>query len=248
MCSKCIKLIAICGLLQLLTVTTTQAQVQLQAQSPSRFQVNLDFLTGFPQNEFKENVKNTGFGLGAEFLYHIPNSPLYLGAGLNFLVYGSESRREAIFPNIPDVTVEVETSNNIFFGDLIFRAQPPSGYLNEVLHPYVEGLMGFNYLWTETSIKDDDWDDDDEISSKNYSDTALNYGFGAGIMFRIATGKAEDDFHNIYLDVNVRYLFGEKAKYLKKGGIIREENKVTYNPTESTTDLLVPRLGVTFTF
>jgi len=218
--------------------------------SQSRFQAGFHFITGFPQDEFKENVKNTGFGGGGEFYYHIPNSPILIGAGLNFLIYGTQSRREALSPNIPEVTVEIQTSNNIFSGDLIFRAQPPTGYINGLLNPYVEGLVGFNYLWTETGVKDEDeWEyEEDVFSSKNYDDTALNYGFGAGVMFKIATGGDDDDFEKIYVDLGVRYIFGENAKYLKKGGIIREDGKVTYNPSESTTDLLIPKLGVIFTF
>jgi len=241
--SKFFNLIIICGLLLISTTVTAQTE------SESRFLVGIDFITGFPQNEFKDNVKNTGFGLAGEFLYHIPNSPLFVGAGLNFLVYGTQSRREAISPNIPDLTVEVRNSNNIFLGDVILRAQPFSGNSIRGVNPYVEGLFGFNYLWTETTIDDEDWDDDDtDFSSTNYSDTALNYGVGAGIMFKIMDGKDDSDLQSLYLDINVRYMFGEKAKYLKKGGIILHENKVTYDPSESTTDLILPRIGVTMVF
>jgi hypothetical protein len=113
----------------------------------------------------------------------------------------------------------------------------------------VEGLFGFNYLWTETSVKD--WEgDDDAISSKNYDDAALSYGGGAGVMVRVYQGQKENNsgMYAINVDLGVRYLFGDEAKYLKKGDIHRENSTVTYHPSQSTTDLLTVQLGVTFNF
>ncbi len=218
----------------------------VMAQTP--FQAGFSFMSGFPQGEFGENVKNAGVGLSGYFAYQIPRSPLVLGAGLGFLIYGSESRREPLSPNIPDIVVTVETTNNIFTGHVLARIQPIDN--RAAIRPYLEGLFGFHYLWTETRLKDSGWYDGHNISSKNYDDGALSYGGGAGLMFRVYQGRKENSggIYSVNIDVGMRYLFGGEATYLKEGDIRRETNQVIYSPSRSKTDLLTAGLGVSFSF
>lgn len=215
------------------------------AQSP--FQAGINFALGFPQTEFKENVDNTGLGLSGHFCYNLSQTPLSIGASFGFLIYGRATRKEPLSTTIPDVIVNVETTNNILLGHLLLRIQPPTQ--SRIIRPYVEGLFGFNYLWTETKVKDWDWDED-IISSKNYDDTALSYGGGGGLMIQVYQGRKEKSkgLYTINIDLGVRYLFGGEAEYLKKGDIQRVNGKVIYNPSQSTTDLLTTRIGVTFNF
>lgn len=217
-----------------------------KAQTP--FQAGVNFIAGFPQGEFRENVNNPGGGISGNFAYQIPGTPLALGAGLGFLIYGSESRLERLSPNIPDIVVTVETTNNILIGHLLARIQPTNR--NVVAHPYLEGLIGFHYLWTETRLKGSGWDSYSEITSTNYDDAALSYGGGAGIMFRVYQGRKNDSngIYSIYIDLVMHYLIGGEATYLKQGDIRREFNEVTYSPSKSTTDLLRVGLGVSFAF
>ncbi len=220
------------------------------AQEP--FQAGGGFILGLPQTEFKENVDNPGGGFGGYFGVRLGDSPFLLGAGVNFLLYGSETREEPFSQTIPDVKVDVTTNNSILQGYLMCRIQPPGGLRNSVVSPYLEGLFGFNYLFTETRIDDHDWDDDydDDIAgSKNYDDSAMSYGGGGGLMFRLWENPDSDaQPAAVYLDLGVRYIFGGEAKYLKEGDIHRTKTKVSYTPSESTTDLLTVRLGVSVTF
>lgn len=201
---------------------------------------------GFPQSDFGENVANSGFGLSGHFAYQMPRTPVALGAALGFLIYGQESRKEPLSPTIPDIVIRVETTNNILTGHLLLRVQPVVS--NARIKPYLEGLFGFHYLWTETSLKDWDWDENDDITSKNYDDVAMSYG--GGLMIRVYQGKKErsEGFYSINIDVGVRYLLGGEATYLKEGDIKRENGTVVYSPSQSTTDLLTTTVGVTFTF
>jgi len=234
-----IRFIQLCLALLLLSVSLSWAQ--------SPFQAGLNFSLGFPQNEFSENVDNIGFGLSGHFGYQIPRSPVTIGSTLGFLIYGRESRKEPLSPTIPDIIVDVVTTNNIFTGHLLMRIQPFAS--DAAIKPYLEGLFGFHYLWTETKIED--WNDDDaDISSKNYDDAAMSYGGGAGLMIRVYQGQKEksDGFYSINIDIGVRYLFGGEAAYLKKGDIIRDNGKVIYSPSQSTTDLMTTTVGVTFNF
>ena len=234
-----IKMIHLCLLMLLLPTLVAYAQ--------SPFQAGINFSMGFPQSDFSKNIDNTGFGLSGHFAYQIPQTPVALGAAVGFLIYGRESRKEPLSHTIPDIVVRVETTNNILTGHLLLRVQPMSG--DARVKPYLEGLFGFNYLWTETSLKDSGWDEN-VISSKNFDDAAMSYGGGGGLMIRVYQGKKEqsEGFYSINIDVGARYLFGGEATYLKEGDIKRENGTVIYSPSQSTTDLLTTTVGVTVTF
>jgi hypothetical protein len=234
-----VKIIQLCLLMLLLPSLVANAQ--------SPFQGGINFLMGFPQSDFSENVEHAGFGLSGHFAYQIPQTPVALGVALGFLIYGQESRKEPLSPTIPDIMVRIETTNNILTGHLLLRVQPMAG--DARVKPYLEGLFGFNYLWTATSLKDSDWDDNN-ISSKNYDDVAMSYGGGGGLMIRVYQGKKarSNGFYSININVGTRYLFGGEASYLKEGDIKRENGTVIYSPSQSTTDLLTTSIGVTVTF
>jgi hypothetical protein len=214
-------------------------------------QGSIAFTVGLPQGDFDRNVESTGFGLNGNFGIQLGNSPFYGGLEFAFLTYGTESRRVPFSLTIPDVTVEVETSNNIVQGHLLLRAQSSSGSIR----PYADGLLGFNYLYTETKVKDKDEVDDEIASSVNHDDTAFSYGAGGGVMILLTKTKIDDDQNKpgarkvaILLDLRLRYLLGSKATYLKKGGVERENGQVTLNPVTSKTDLMTINVGVTFLF
>jgi hypothetical protein len=209
-----------------------------------------NLLLGLPQNEFKENVDNAGFGLTGHFAYRFPQTPVLVGANLSFLIYGSETRNEPFSTTIPDVTVDVTTTNSILLGHLLLRLQPQTG----PFRPYVDGLLGLNYLFTDTSIKSENWSDDDNdvASSTNFDDTTLSYGGGGGIMVQVYQSPVAENAGRpvtVFLDFGVRYLKGGEAEYLQKGAIIREENgRVVYDVSQSTTDLLTFQVGAVVSF
>jgi len=225
----------------------------LPAFSQTPFQAGLNFLVGVPQGEFADNVSDPGFGFSGHFGYTIPRSVFAIGANLGFLVYGSETRKEPFSETIPDVTVDVSRTNSIFQGHLMFRIQPVNGFLA----PYIDGLFGFNYLFTETSVKNEDsFNGYDEIaSSTNYDDIAFSYGGGGGMMLRVYSGMHENDEtgeekpFQVFIDLGMRYLLGGEAEYLTKGSItITEDSRVLYSPSKSKTDLLNFHIGASVAF
>lgn len=239
---KCSARTAIICTLILISISFAQAQPVFMAGGNIRL--------GFPQNEFKDNVENIGFGGTGYFALCVPQSPLSIGASFSFLIYGSETREEPFSHTIPDVFVDVTTSNNILLGHLLFRLQPTKG----PLLPYAEGLLGFSYLWTSTRIQDQDDYDDEIASSTNFDDFTFNYGGGAGFMIRVYDGtqKVTDwgtrDIHGVYIDVGLRYIKGGEAEYLKKGSILIEDGDVSYDVKKSTTDLITFHVGATVLF
>jgi len=214
------------------------------AVAQTNFQGGLNFIAGFPQGEFKDNLDENGYGLTGEFLYSPSISPLGIGVSLGFMNYGEESRRESFSGTIREVEVEVKTTNNIVLGHLLLRAQVKQG----PICPYAEGLVGFNYLFTETKIED--IDDGDEIaSSTNLDDGVFSYGAGGGVMLRLYTGKVKKTKTlSILLNLGVRYIVGGEAEYLKEGSIETVNDKVVFDKIKSKTDLLTARFGVAVEF
>lgn len=227
------------------------AELQANPNDRGTFKLGVAFMMGFPQSEFGDNVENNGYGLNVDFNYQFPQSPVAIGLNGGFLIYGRETRREPFSLTIPDVTVEVTRSNNIVPIQLYLRIGPSSG---PVL-PYMEGLVGLNYLFTETTIKDEDGVDEDIASSKNLEDVSFGYGVGGGFMFRVyqkqkqqSRSNDENKVSSVYIHLGFRYMKGGEAEYLTKGSITIDNGNVNYDVRKSKTDMVLAQIGVTVAF
>ncbi len=213
----------------------------------AQFDVGLNFTVLSPESGFKENVDRFGYGATGRFAVKLGAKPLYAGLSIGGANYGSTSRREYLFPEIP---VNVVTNNNILFTHLLLQAR--ADYI--IFQPYVEGLFGFNYLWTESKIEDvNDWDDEDVASHTNFDDFAWSYGAGFGVLINLKTFNFDNETDSpkhgrLMLDFRVRYLFGGEAEYLKEGSITQDENKnVIYAVNKSDTDFISYHVGLMLT-
>ncbi len=207
------------------------------------WQGGIDFLLGSPQKEFRKNVDRLGVGVTLNAGYAPEGTPVMLGLEFGFMNYGSSERREPFSTTIPDVFVRVSTTNNFILGHALLRLQPNTG----VVRPYLQGMVGFNYLFTETKIENENNVGQEVASSTNLSDGAFSYGGGAGLMvlvYRPDDGSISD----IYLDLGARYLFGGEAEYLKEGSVRNVNGRVVYDSFTSATDLLELQIGVTVRF
>lgn len=209
-----------------------------------------DLLLAFPQGEFEENVSEVGYGLGGGFGYHLGASPLMIGAEIQYIRYGNETRREPFSNTIPDVFVEVETSNNILLFHPLLRLQSTAG----AFRPYLDGMIGLSYFFTQTVVRDeDDFDDEEIASSTNQDDSVLSYGFGGGLMIRVYQSEKQNRAghtkrRELLIDFRVRYLFGGETTYLREGSVTRDNGMVEIDPIRSTTDLMVFQIGVAYMF
>jgi len=209
--------------------------------------LDLNFLTGIPSGAFGDNVNNTVLG-GSVFLgYHPAEKPIVIGADLEFFRYGKERRTELLSPDIPDLPVEVTNRNEMILAHLLIRIQPNLGEIA----PYFDSMIGFNYLYTRTSLRGDRRYND-VISTTNFSDWALSYGLGGGIKIKvlenISLKAGKEDYVSLFVDLGMRYLFGSEAEYLKEGSIQRVSGDVYYNSNKSRTDLLQFKIGVSLMF
>jgi len=216
--------------------------------SQYRFQAGGYFAMGFPQNEFKENVDNISYGASGYFTYRLPNSPLSVGLSFSFLMYGHESREEPFGPNVPEVWVDVNTTNAMIMGHFLLRLQPPTGRLR----PYLDGLFGFKLLTTDTRVRSKEFLDDEAIASSNHiRDTALSFGAGAGVIicaYAAPRRPYRGSSFAVYVDLGARYLKGGNTEYMIEGSLIRNGDDIIYEVYESTTDIITMHIGVSFSF
>jgi len=204
-----------------------------------------------PQQEFSESINTNGLGINLNGLYRFGDSPFGLGLDFNFNNFGKDTRDEPLSPTIPDLRVRVENEYNLIQGLIVAKLQPTDG----IFRPYAEGLAGFNYFFTETSISERRGGGSDPIASDtNFEDWGFAWGGGAGLMIRVFDRRgsenitAENPIAAGYINLGARYLNGSEAEYLREGSIVIENGDVTFDTLQSRTDMLVVQLGFVFRF
>jgi hypothetical protein len=206
---------------------------------PRHWQGGLGLALGVPVGDFSENV-DIAAGVTGQFDYGLGGSPFSLGAEGTLLFYGSESRHVPLV-GFPDLSVRVETSNQMALLHGRLRAQRRQGRVR----PYVDALVGFNYLSTTTRVDADEVCVDngscDDDSRTDIDDLVLSAGGGAGVTFGFGAGP-----YTTRLDIGVRYLYGGEAEYLTEGGILRGGDPAALEPHRSRTDMVMIYIGVAF--
>jgi len=197
------------------------------------------FMMGYPQGEFRANVNKMGFGGQLQATLWTPSKerPFSIGFDIGYLVYGQiDERRPWI--GFPGVYLNLTRTNSMATGHVYIQVSPFFG----TIRPYVEGLFGGAYLFTQTTVRNEN-KNEEIASSNNYDDFAWNYGGGAGMLFRIS--GASENVEAVFLDLKARYLFGTETKYLTETGVtVNSRGDVIVNPVKSKTDFFSFHIGV----
>lgn len=222
---------------------SAQETASRDQKKPARIHGGIGVIVGVPVGDFQDNILIAG-GITGHFGFRLGESPLSLGVEASYLNYGSEDRMLPV-GGLPDLTVGVDTSNDVFLFHGRTRAQKRAGRVR----PYVDGLVGFSYLTTTTSVDakescsslDGSYScSDDGDSVTNLDDLVFSAGVGAGVM--IGLGKSG----SVKLDLSLRYLYGAQATYLTEGGIRwADTGPPILDPHRSRTDMLLIGLGIT---
>lgn len=227
------------GIYLLFILTILPAMVTAQA-----FNFDVGFALGTPNGSFQQSLERNSYGIDASATYQIRDTPIHLGGGLIYQNYGWRERSEYFSPDIQEVRVRVRTTNNMITPHFLLRIEPDLGAVS----PFVEGIFGFNYLYTESAIVDD-WSEEELTSSVNYDSYTSNYGIGGGMKFRLYDGYDEDgDYFGVSLMVKAKFMLGGEADYLKEGGLERTRRGLNYDVSRSRTDLTTFNVGVVFSF
>jgi len=213
------------------------------------FSLGLEFDLGIPLNNFKENLDRIAFGGGGYFLVRTnpsSNVPVFAGLSGRVLTYDSERQNQIILIDGFSIDAELTTRNSIFMGHGMIRILPP---VNFSIQPFFDGMLGFNNLFTRTTLEEQGaFEEDNTIDSYiEQGDWALSYGGAVG--FQMVVGGQGNMF--FLIEGRCTYLRGNAADYLVR---IEDPNvQITdtidaFEEKNSTTDMLIPQIGVSFVF
>jgi hypothetical protein len=207
--------------------------------TPSRTYFGLGLLVAQPVGELDRNI-DIGGGLGGHLIHQLDRGgavAVRLDAG--FLIYGSETKRFAPFPQTPRIEAEVETNNTIFFAGVGPQLMVPSGKLR----PYVTGAVGFSVFATTSSVSGIDDTSEDLFDTRNHDAGTFAWSGAAGLYIPVRRGNRP-----ISIDLGARYHGNGEAEYLREGIGITDNPDGTYsiNRTRSQANLIVYQLGVSF--
>jgi len=227
-----------------ITYTLFALMVLTVSLSGQEFNFDIGFALGTPNGSFQQSLERNSYGLDIGATYQIGNSPIHLGGGLVYQNYGWRERSEYFSPNIQEVELRVRTTNNMVTPHFLLRIEPNIGMIS----PFLEGMFGFNYLYTESSVLDD-WAEEEIASSVNYDSYASSLGVGGGLKFKLYEGFDDDgDFIGVSMIVKAKYMLGGEADYLKEGGLTRTRRGLEYDISRSRTDLTTFNVGVVLSF
>ncbi len=247
----------------LLVCSITQAQ-----WSTVQPRFNAGLYLGSPIDDYAISTSATGAGLNMSLAIPLaPKLPFYGGLEFGYMLFGSNTVHETLNievtanGNVIDqiaVPLRIRTNNNVYFWNLMMRAQIPT----PIVQPYVQGMLGFRYMSTNTKVFDDSndgsWSTADNgliVQEKQLTDYVGSVGVGGGVM--IPLGRS------IMLDARVDYMLGGKARYFDGNDAETWEvefigdptsldeidgNAVRFNaePKESFTNMYNFTLGVSF--
>jgi hypothetical protein len=225
----------------LLLLSPVAAQARQESEGRPLIQAGLGAAIGVPVGDFSDHV-NIAAGIAGHVGFGIGQSPFSIGAEGTLLFYGSETR-DIPLSGVPELTVPVTTSNDMLLVHGRLRYQKQTGRVR----PYVDGLVGLNYLATSTSVEGDEscsdffgtWScSDNGDSYTNLDDFAFSAGGGAGVMF--ALGHSPNPMR---LDLSLRYLYGGEANYLT-GDYFPTDRPAHLEARRTRTDLLLFYIGL----
>jgi hypothetical protein len=225
------------------------------AQPEGANQATASLAISTPHGEFDDNT-DTGFGFTGTYVRSITaNRVVGIGLSGSFLGYGSTSRRAPLSSTIPDITVDVETSNNTAFVLGVFEVRIPGR-----VQPYLHATGGGGFFYTTTSLEDTRTDQV-ILSDTNQSDGTWVWGGGGGLRFRVwestpdpqAAARDPDGSltrSRVYIDLGARYLKGNEVEYLKEGSLVTDDGEFDIDPrlARSEIEVVQYRIGVTVTF
>ncbi len=158
----------------------------------------------------------TSPGAAVDFTVRVGQTPISVGAALDYLRYGTETRRLSVFPSVPEVLNDVNTTNNFIRTHALVRVQPRAGRVR----PYAEGLLGFSYAYTQTSV-DLGYEGGSE-GTTHLGDFAPSFGAGGGVTIGLASWSEG----RLGLEIGLRYLTGGEVDYLTQGDLQRDASGV----------------------
>lgn len=222
--------------------TTPQNKKKKLPPHTGYFDFNLQM--GVPMQEYSTATSSLPFGFNLGYL-HQPNRkiPLLIGGDLSYLSVGNKTINRTLSADITAngvlidqliIPLQFRINNNLLTSHLKLRFLSPTDYIKF----YVDGIGGFNYLWTGTEVYDRsdqrfftrNNNNDNGLISRSTQVQSFTYsaGGGGGLMFQLKG--------HMYLNLAVHYALGGRATYYDNSQIQNWDiqlNTSGYNPNQT---------------
>ena len=214
------------------------------------FSLGIEFNLGIPLNDFNENLDLLTWGGSGSFLVRINRSsevPVLVGLSGGALFYDAEVQEQLIFIDGYTLNGRSTTRNGIFMMHGLVRVLPPVDYS---FQPYIDGMFGFKNFYARTTLEELTPPDNEEPLEDSFieqGDWTYSFGGAVGLQYLIGT---ESGIY-ILLDARCLYLMGGAANYLVRNpdpNIQIIDTIDAFEEKNSTTDMLIPQIGVSFVF
>ena len=202
-----------------------------------KFSASIDVQMSVPQGDYKKANPDAGIGGRGNFFYRPQkNIPIKIGLELGMQVKGSTHQYFSGYINGFYDDFKVSASNNIFSLMFVTRLQPEK---EGKIKPFLDAIAGWNVFFSTVNVERLTFYSSYNSSYSNSSKAkwAFTYGGAAGV--DIPLNKRDD----IGLELKCAYLFGGDTKYLTDPRIAND-GRVYFDEKRSTTDMLVPQIGL----
>jgi len=199
---------------------------------------------GIPFDDFKEAMPSEqAIGASGGMVVMLgPGGNIGTGLAYSYLYFGKEKKTVRAFGE----EIRLKTTNNTHLLHGVIRFSPT---VNSPVQPYFDALIGFSVYNTHTKLNiyfgdsflnfvafalDEPPVVEPEVFA-TFNDVVFTYGGALG--FTIGRGP-------VRFDARVLYLLGGEAEYVQPGSVEYDGLNISYQTTQSKTNLLIPQIGV----
>jgi hypothetical protein len=220
--------------------------------------LNIGLIAGIPQGQFATNTNNDwGWGLDITALWNLgqkkpkrdwASQPMnvYMGAALQFMYHGGKTDTYKYNDQFSETTIDSKVSNGMWGFGFLTRTE----FLYGPVKPFVELTAGLRFFNGRHSIdytnelynSSDPNDTRKQTFTNKLSNSPVGY-YGAAGGLRIGS-------ESFRVELKVTYLKGSTAEYVDLENLKFDQttNSVEYTTKRSTTDMIIPQLGLSLIF
>jgi hypothetical protein len=220
--------------------------------------LSIGAIAGVPQGEFAQQTNDAwGWGVDISMLFNIATARtkrewqrnpvnVYVGGAFQYISHGGKTDKYSYNDQFSETTINSKVNNNMYGINVLVRSE----FLTGPVKPFLEMTGGVRFFSGSHKIEYENslYNSTDpnntrrQTFSNNLGTSPVGF-YGAGGGFRIGG-------ENIRLEIKLMYTKGFKAEYvdLDKISFDRADNSITYETKKSTTDMVIPQIGLSINF